>query len=54
MAWLAACVVKALVAVDPARVGFDSSQVAGHPVECSIVQVEPVIVAIVAVLTGTE
>jgi hypothetical protein len=54
MAWLAACVVMALVAIEPEHVGFDSRQVAGHPVEASIVRVEPVIDLIVAVLTGTE
>jgi hypothetical protein len=52
--WLAACVVKALVAIESAPVGFDFRQVAGHPVEASTDRVEPAIDAIVAVLTGTE
>jgi hypothetical protein len=38
------------VAIEPANVGFDSRQVAGHPAEASIVRVEPVIDAIAAVL----
>jgi hypothetical protein len=54
MVWLAAGVAKALVAIAPAHVGFDSRQAAGHPVETTIDRVEPVIDAIVAVLLGTE
>jgi hypothetical protein len=54
MAWLPASVVKALVAIEPARVGFDSRQVAGHSVDASIDRIEPVIGALLAVLTGTE
>jgi hypothetical protein len=54
MAWLAASVVKALVAIETAHVGFDSRQVAGHPVEASIDRIEPVIGALLAVLTDTE
>jgi hypothetical protein len=42
MAWLAACDVKVPAATVLAHVGFDSRQVAGHPVEASIDQVEPI------------
>ena len=54
MAWPAVGVVKGLVVIAPAHVGFDSRQVAGHPVEASIDRIEPVIGALLAVLTGTE
>jgi len=54
MALPAVGVVKGLVVIAPAHVGFDSRQVAGHPVEASIDRIEPVIGALLAVLTGTE